>query len=99
MLSDNAKSNQNSILPVMLPFVVGSHGTFRISSFVHTETQDGRILVDAHFAVAMKHVNSFVRNYAQNVITPKQLGRALNSNEGLGRNIAELVSNNKLTVH
>ena len=70
LLSDNAKCYQNNILPVMLPFIVNSHGLLRLRTFIHTETQDGKSLVDAHFAIAMKYVNSFVRNYAQNVITP-----------------------------
>ena len=90
VLSDNAKCYQNNVLPVILHFIVASHGSLRLSPFVHTETQDGRSLVDAHFAIAMKYINSFVCNYGQNVT--KQLVCALNSNEGLGKNVAELVS-------
>ena len=76
----------------MIPFIVNSHGSLRLRAFIHTETQDGKSLVEANFAIAMKYVNSFARNYAQNLINPHQLVRALNSNTGLKHNMAELVT-------
>ncbi len=94
-LSDNARCYQNLSLPVMLPFIVRSHGELCLKTFLHSETQDGKSLVDAHFAMAMIHINRFVANYGENVITPRQVVSALNCNEGLANTVAELVSLNR----
>lgn len=55
VLPDNARCYQNKLLPVMLPFITKTHG-FQLIMLLHSETQDGKSLVDAHFAVAMMHV-------------------------------------------
>ena len=83
----------------MRSFIVRSHGDLRLHTFVHTETQDGKSIVDAHFAIAMTHVNSFVWNYAQNVITPHQLVRALNRNSGLRKTFQRWCLYKPVTAH
>lgn len=40
----------------------------------------------------MSFINTFVENYAENVITQHQFVKALNSNEGLANTVAEHVS-------
>ena len=54
--------------------------------YIHTETQDGKGSVDAHFAVAMRHVMNHV-NMGSNVISPMELCTALQSNGGVGNTV------------
>ena len=58
LVCDNAGSYQNSMLPIMTPFIARDNG-LSILRFIHSETQDGKSLVDAHFAIAMKHVTMY----------------------------------------
>lgn len=57
ILSHNARCYQNVYLSVMLPYIAKSHGLI-ISSYVNSETKDGKSLVDAHFSILMSYINS-----------------------------------------
>ena len=82
--SDNAKCYQtNDLLHGIMELNNSNETTVKIKKVLHTETQDGKCSIDAHFAIAMAHVTRFV-NMGHNVVTPSQLVSALNSNGGLG---------------
>lgn len=89
LLSDNAGCYQNSTLPIMLPFIARSNGLTAVK-FLHTETQDGKSLVDAHFATSMRHVNKYVAR-GHDATTPSGLVTELKSEDGLANTAAELV--------
>lgn len=59
LLTYNAGCYRNSIVPIMVPFLAKENGMSLIK-FIHIETQDGKSLVDAHFAIAMRHVSIYV---------------------------------------
>lgn len=82
--------------------------TLPAKRFIHTETQDGKSLVDAHFAVAMMHVQTYsVCRYldeGNDAATPGQCpGVAASSstrerhkrNGGLANTVAELIKINR----
>ena len=57
------------------------HG-LTLRSYVHSETQDGKSSIDAHFAVCMRHVLAYV-NMGMNVTSPLKLYKVLSVNGGL----------------
>lgn len=100
--SDNAKCYQNGKILLGIMLLCKEHA-LELGSFVHTETQDGKGLIDAHFAVAMALVMTFV-NMGNNVISPRQLFYALQSNGGLSNTEICMFTINrdevtKLTLH
>ena len=66
---------------------------------IHTETQDGKGILDAHFSVSTQHLRSFMKNVRPNCIrhikTPKALAAALAWNNGLANSIVQLVEVNR----
>lgn len=58
--------------------------------FIHTETQDGKSVLDAHFAQAMKRVKSWVRQ-GHNCVTPTQLVVGLTSGGGTPNTFTDLI--------
>ena len=60
--SDNATSYQNHLLTFMIAiFNQKFNNEFFISDFVHTETQGGKSLLDAHFATSNRHLVNFMK--------------------------------------
>lgn len=51
LLSDNATGYQNDMLPSMAPSIAKEHWLM-LKAFVHSETQRGKSLLDAHFTGA-----------------------------------------------
>lgn len=90
MLSDNARCYQNDILTVAVPYITKEHGIF-LSGIVHSETQRGKSLLDAHFAIAMMHVNLYCRETRRDVTTPGDIVVALNSFKGVANCTGEMV--------
>lgn len=58
-LSDNARCYQNSALPVILPYITNALELV-LRLFLHSETQDRKSICDAHFSIAMKHLNKWL---------------------------------------
>ena len=96
--TDNAKSYNNTFLLCAIPLlnVVYKPKGLGITEFIHTETQDGKTILDAHFARCMKFINHFmstcVRNQVIKINTPSALGYALSHNGGI-RNVGVQVVN------
>lgn len=91
--SDNAGCYQNHLLPVLLPFLCKANG-FRLHSYMHGETCDGKGPCDAHFSIGMSRVCSFCRQ-GNDVTTPRAVVVGLNSGGGIGNTIAELARTNR----
>ena len=89
--SDNARCYQNAMLLFGLMLISKGREKVRIIKVIHSETQDGKCSIDAHFAVAMGHIMRYV-NEGNNVISPVQLAYALSENAQLNNCIAELFS-------
>ncbi|PXF48898.1 hypothetical protein BWQ96_01240 [Gracilariopsis chorda] len=88
-ISDNATCYQNTRLPIILPFIAKAKG-FSVLRFMHTETQDGKSMVDALFAIALQHVSKIVVE-GMDVITSSTLVTALRAGGGLKKTAAELI--------
>ena len=62
---------------------------------VHTETQDGKTILDLHFGVSTKQINTFMKTWRRNRITkiqtPKGLALALPYNKVMRNCIVQLV--------
>ena len=54
----------------------------RLLSYVHTGIQDGKGSIDAHFAMAMRHVHRYC-NMGHDVVTSAELIQALHANGGV----------------
>jgi hypothetical protein len=89
--SDNARCYQNGLLAYGLMVISRNRTKLKVVKYIHTETQDGKCSIDAHFAVAMAHLMRYV-NEGNNVITPSQLAYALSGNARLNNTVAELFS-------
>ena len=94
--SDNAKCYQNGCLIFGL-FMLFRKYSLILRSYIHTETQDGKSSIDAHFAVCMRHVLSYV-NMGMNVISPFELYKALNANGGVGNTVATLFEIDRTSI-
>lgn len=81
LLSDNARCYQNDLVTVSAPFI-GKHHTLTIKSFIHSETQRGKSLVDAHFALAMMHITRYCNETRNDVTTPGDVVEGIHSFDG-----------------
>ena len=94
--SDNATCYQNHFLTFMMAvYNKRFSGQFFIKSFLHTETQDGKSLLDAHFATSNRHLLNFMKTWRTNRITrintAQGLSYALSFNFGLKNSMVQLV--------
>ena len=81
--SDNANCYQNTSLICSISLLNASyqHRNLKIIKYIHTETQDGKTVLDAHFARCMRFLSHFMRTWYKNKVTkintPNGLGYAL----------------------
>ncbi|GMF29003.1 unnamed protein product [Phytophthora lilii] len=92
-LSDNATCYQNWLIPLILPYLSHVHG-IDVVRIIHTETQDGKSILDAHFARAMEHIVEWVKE-GNNCLTPTQAVIGLQSNGGILNCVAELIEHDR----
>ena len=95
--SDNAATYQNHFLTVGIHQLnCNFKGNIFISEYVHSETQDGKTILDAHFGSSVHHLNKFMRVWRPNVVTriqtPNGLGYALTNSGGLTNTIVQLIN-------
>ena len=98
--SDNANSYQNTFLICAIAFLNTSYGNkIRITTFIHTKTQNGKTSLDAHFARCMQFLSHFMIMWKKNKITrintPKFLGFALAWNGGMSNVMVQVVKTNR----
>lgn len=94
--SDNALTYQNPQVLFGIQLLNAKyHEDIFISEFTHSETQDGKTILDAHFASMNRHLISFMKCYKQNRITrvqtPKGLASALSFRSGVRNTMVQLV--------
>jgi hypothetical protein len=87
--SDNASCYQNALVIALLPVIGAVHG-IHVERFIHTDTQDGKSMLDAHFAQAMKKIRTYIQQ-GYNCVTPSQLVAVLNADGGVVDCVAELI--------
>jgi hypothetical protein len=92
--SDNAKCYNSNPLRVLVA-LINSRSPLKVERHVFTETQDGKGLIDAHFARAMAHVLKFMRTSQRNriraIATPNGLAYALAWGGGVTNSCVQLV--------
>ena len=70
-----------------------------ISQFFHSETQDGKILLDDHFATTNRHSLVFMKVWRDNRVTkiqtPAGLAFALSFNAGIRYTMVQLIEPNR----
>lgn len=86
--SNNANSYQKIFLICAIAFLNACYDSeIRVSSFIHTETQNGKTSLDAHFARCMRFLSHFmitwIKNKMTRINTPNGLGFALAWNGGM----------------
>eukprot|EP01045_Picozoa_sp_COSAG04_P016779 COSAG04_NODE_1432_length_6795_cov_3.370221_4_plen_1114_part_00 len=88
--SDNARTYQNLCLPLLLPELAES-AKWLCARLLHTETQDGKCVVDAHFQHVNKQIDKFIAQEgdeeeegAHKACTADQICTAMADDEGLG---------------
>ena len=94
--SDNAACYQNHLVTFMMSVYNKKFaGKFYISAFMHTETQDGKSLLDAHFATSNRHLVLFMKTWRSNRVTrintAHGLAYALSFNLGMKNSMVQLV--------
>ena len=97
--SDNATCYQNHFVTFMIGiYNQRFNGKFFIESFIHSETQDGKSLLDAHFATSNRHLLVFMKTWRTNRVTrintARGLSFALSFNLGLKNSMIQLVDVN-----
>ena len=98
LCSDNAGCYQAKLLILCIGFLnANNKDVFFIRKIIHSETQDGKGLVDAHFAMCMRHLlkymktNPFSTNKIRHIKTPRGLAYALAWADGVVNSIVQLV--------
>ena len=76
----------------MMPIIGRKTGVF-ISRYIHTETQDGKGLIDAHFAKGTAHVDAYLLE-GNDAATPFQVAKALMENGGIQNSWTQVVKIN-----
>ena len=93
--SDNAGCYQNKEL-LLLIAILNTQNDIRITRYIHTETQDGKGLIDAHFAKGSAHLIRFMKTSQQNriltIATAKGLAAALAWGGRIQNSFVQLVS-------
>ena len=94
--SDNANTYQNHFLTLgILLLNIKWCNQIYISQFIHSETQDGKTILDAHFAVSARHLDIYMKlwicNGVRRIQTPKGLAFGLSSNHGVQNSMVQLV--------
>ena len=94
--SDNAGTYQNHELLIGIHFInMRLKGKILIKEFIHSETQDGKTILDAHFAVAVITLLEFMKTCRANRITkiqtPSGLAKALSYRGGTPNSIVHLI--------
>lgn len=96
--SDNAKCYNSNTLRVLIS-LINTRSALKVERHIFTETQDGKGLIDAHFARATAHVKRFMRHSQRNRIraisTPRGLGCALAWQGGITNSCVQLVRVNR----
>lgn len=93
--SDNATSYQNNFLILAIFYlnhIFKKYG-LRIIQFIHTETQDGKSLLDADFATAARFLRNFLKNLRNNkivkIFSGADLAEALSAGRGMINSIVQ----------
>lgn len=98
--SDNAKCYQSSFLIFGIIFLnkVFENRDIKVCELFHTETQDGKSQLDAHFAQANSYLKSYLIdleiNKIKRIMTGDELASALSSKAGMTNCIVQTVSIN-----
>jgi hypothetical protein len=87
--SDNANYYHSNNLILALPFIGLSVG-ISIDRYIHTETCDGKGLIDAHFAMGMRHVDRYIGE-GNNATSPGEVFDGLVSASGVPNTLTQLV--------
>ena len=70
-------------------------GKLLINKFIHSETQHGKTILDAHFVTTNHHMKNFMLTYTQNRVTrirtPLGLVFALSFNTGVRNIMVQLI--------
>jgi hypothetical protein len=97
--SDNAgcyQSKQLILAMLLISGVAARRSGIRVERFIHTETQDGKGDIDAHFARATAHLINFMKTSFSNriraIATPKGLAAALAWRGGIKHSCVQLIS-------
>ena len=99
--TDNAKSYSNNFLLCSIPVLNVTYRSklLAISEFIHTETQDGKTILDAFFARCMKFINNWIskqeKNKVKRIGTATELGKALSHNGGIQNTMIQVLNTNK----
>ena len=94
--SDNATTYQNGHLIIGIHLLnIKMRGKVFVDGFIHTETQHGKTILDAHFASTNRHLKNFMLTYTQNRVTriqtPLGLAYALSFNTGVRNTMVQLI--------
>ena len=100
LVSDNTSSYQNHLATMMVGmFNQKSYGQFFVPAIVHSKTQYGKTLLDAHFSTTNTHLITFMKTWQENCITkinsPRGLAWALSFNNGVKNSMIQLVNFNR----
>jgi len=99
--SDNANCYQNNFIVCSIGLLNACYEArgLKIIQFIHTETQDGKTVLDAHFATCMRFLTHFMRTWYKNRVTtintPNGLGYALAWKGGIPNVMVQVVKINR----
>ena len=75
----------------------------KIKTFIHTETQDRKTVIDAHFARYMRFLSHFMKTWKQNKITrintANGIGFALAWNKGMKNVMVQVVNTDRTRMN
>jgi hypothetical protein len=98
--TDNAGNYHKKELVLGIAFLNLKWGRrIRIKRYIHTETQDGKSLLDAHFARGTRQVIKYIKTcpsvQVKQVAAPEELAKALAWNQGIQNSCVQHVKVNR----
>lgn len=72
LVSDNALTYQNNLLPLIAPFIARSH-SFHLRGLIQSEMARGKRIDDDHFVITLRQVYRYNKEMGEDVSTPEDL--------------------------
>ena len=93
--SDNAGCYRGHTI-IQWILILNQHLPIKIERFIHSETQSGKCIVDAHFAISTAKIKTYVQCTKNDVVTPRDLFVSLKDLGGINNSVVQLLRCNSV---
>lgn len=91
IVTDNARCYKNDLFSGIV-LQVCKQRSITLKGIIHPAAQDGKNMVDAHFAIAKRHVLRYIAEQKADVIVPEDIVKALTYDHGLPNSVVDFIN-------